>query len=77
MYDLEINIKGQKYIAQSQRELAAILDISKTRVNQLIGDLVLNGYIKPCGLRVGKYDLTDLGVQVVEAMEWVANSTVE
>ena len=58
MSNRQIPINNEQVVKLSQQESADILHFTKTKVNTIIGELKINGYIVQLGTR-GKYTLTD------------------
>jgi len=54
----QISVKDSSVIKLSQQEIADILHISKVKVNTIISELKLDGYLAQKSPR-GKYSLTD------------------
>lgn len=58
MEQRQISVNNELIIKLSQQEIADILSFTKTKVNTIIGELKLNGYIVQHSSR-GKYALTE------------------
>lgn len=61
MAENQIVVKNSAIIKLSQQDIADILEISKVKVNSIIADLKINGYIIQNSPR-GKYCLTDKAI---------------
>jgi len=57
----QISVKDSAVIKLSQQEIADILQLSKVKVNAIIAELKLDGYLTQKSPR-GKYSLTDKAV---------------
>lgn len=67
--DNQIEIKGNKYSSYSQQEIADVLHFSKTKVNKMLKDLITLGYVQVFNNIKGKYQITDIGRDVVNRIE--------
>ncbi|MBQ3760500.1 MAG: nucleotidyl transferase [Clostridia bacterium] len=54
----QIPVNSEQVIKLSQQEIADILHFTKTKVNAIIGELKVNGYLVQLSAR-GKYSLTE------------------
>lgn len=57
MAERQITVNGQQVIKLSQQEIAEIVRFSKVKVNNIISELKLDGYLEQISAR-GKYLLT-------------------
>lgn len=58
MANRQIPVNNEQVIKLSQQEIADILHFTKTKVNAIIGELKVNGYLVQLSTR-GKYSLTE------------------
>lgn len=58
MASRQISVNNEQVIKLSQQEIADILHFTKTKVNAIIGELKVNGYLVQLSAR-GKYSLTE------------------
>ena len=66
LYDNQIEIKNNKYIALSQQERADSLHISKNKTNKIMQELKKDNFINTFNNTKGKYIVSDKGNKVVE-----------
>lgn len=69
MFDRQIEIGGQSVVPLSQQNIADVVQLSKKKVNTIIGELKINGYIRQQSPKRGKYLLTDIAIQVVTKIQ--------
>lgn len=69
LYDNQIEIKNNKYIALSQQEIADSLHFSKNKTNKIMQELKKNNFIDTFNNTKGKYIITKNGNKVVEVVE--------
>ena len=69
LYDNQIEIKNNKYIALSQQEIADSLHFSKNKTNKIIQELKKDNFIDTFNNTKGKYTVSDKGNKVVEIIE--------
>lgn len=67
MAQRQISVNNILIIKLSQQEIADILGFTKSKVNNIIGELKENGYLIQIGFR-GKYALTDLANKELRKM---------
>jgi len=61
---------GEDYVVPlSQEEISQIVDFSRPKVNQLMKELMEDGYIEPYHDKRGRYMLTPRGLTVVDVFE--------
>ena len=58
MANRQIPVNNEQVIKLSQQEIADILHFTKAKVNSIIGELKVNGYLVQLSAR-GKYSLTE------------------
>lgn len=68
MAERQISVNGNQIIKLSQQEIAAILQISKVKVNGLIAELKEDGYLLQLTTR-GKYALTEKAVTELAVLQ--------
>lgn len=66
LYDNQIEIKNNKYIALSQQEIANSLHFSKNKTNKIMQELKKDNFINTFNNTKGKYIVSDKGNKVVE-----------
>ena len=66
LYDNQIEIKNNKYIALSQQEIADSLHFSKNKTNKIMQELKKDNFINTFNNTKGKYIVSDKGNTVVE-----------
>jgi hypothetical protein len=66
LYDNQIEIKNNKYIALSQQEIADSLHFSKNKTNKIMQELKKDNFINTFNNTKGKYIVSDKGNKVVE-----------
>ena len=69
LYDNQIEVKNNKYIALSQQEIADILNFSKNKTNKIIQELKNDNFINNFNNTKGKYIITDNGNKVIGIIE--------
>lgn len=69
MVDRQIEVKGQTIVPLSQQDIADVVQLSKKKVNTIIGELKENGYIQQQSSTRGKYLLTDRAVYAVAKIQ--------
>lgn len=69
MFDRQIEISGQNVVPLSQQNIADVVQLSKKKVNTIIGELKSNGYIQQQSPTRGKYLLTNKAIQVVRKIQ--------
>ena len=74
LYDNQIEIKNNKYIALSQQEIADSLHFSKNKTNKIMQELKKDNFIDTFNNTKGKYVVSDKGNKVIEIIE---NNTQE
>ena len=65
LYDNQIEIKNNKYIALSQQEIADSLHFSKNKTNKIMQELKKDNFNNT----KGKYIITDKGNKVIAVIE--------
>jgi DNA-binding IclR family transcriptional regulator len=68
MAERQIPVKGSMIIKLSQQEIAEILNFSKVKVNGIINELKVDGYLIQKSSR-GKYTLTVKAVDILSEMQ--------
>lgn len=63
----QISVNEEMVIKLSQQEIADILHFTKAKVNAIIGELKINGYLSQLTTR-GKYALTQKSIDVLNKM---------
>ena len=66
LYDNQIEIKNNKYIALSQQEIADSLHFSKNKTNKIMQELKKDNFINTFNNTKGKYIVSDKGNKVIE-----------
>ena len=66
LYDNQIEIKNNKYIALSQQEIADSLHFSKNKTNKIMQELKKDNFINTFNNTKGKYIVSNKGNKVVE-----------
>ena len=66
LYDNQIEIKNNKYIALSQQEIADSLHFSKNKTNKIMQELKKDNFIDTFNNTKGKYIVSDKGNKVIE-----------
>lgn len=69
LYDNQIQVKNDKYIALSQQEIADIVHFSKNKTNKIIQELKKNNFINSYNNIKGKYIVTKKGYKVIDIIE--------
>ena len=69
LYDNQIEIKNNKYIALSQQEIADSLHFSKNKTNKIMQELKKDNFIDTFNNTKGKYFITDKGNKVIAVIE--------
>jgi DNA-binding IclR family transcriptional regulator len=64
----QISVKDKMVIKLSQQEIADILNMSKVKVNTIIAELKVDGYLTQNSTR-GKYSLTEQAVQILSEIK--------
>lgn len=65
LYDSQIKVKDDVYIALSQQEIADILHFAKLKTNQIMKELKELDYISTFKGIKGKYIITNKGLDVI------------
>ncbi|NLB33658.1 MAG: helix-turn-helix domain-containing protein [Tissierellia bacterium] len=68
MAERQILVKDTMIIKLSQQEIAEILNLSKVKVNGIINELKVDGYLIQNSSR-GKYTLTEKAVDILSEMQ--------
>lgn len=68
MANRQISVNNKQIVKLSQQEIADILHFTKTKVNTIIGELKINGYIVQLSTR-GKYALTEKANYEIQKMQ--------
>ena len=69
LYDNQIEIKNNKYIALSQQEIADSLHFSKNKTNKIMQELKKDNFIDTFKNTKGKYIVSGKGNKVIEIIE--------
>lgn len=69
MFERQIEIKGQNIVQLSQQDIADVVQLSKKKVNTIIGELKKNGYLLQQSPTRGKYQLTEKAIQTVSKIK--------
>lgn len=69
LYDNQIKIKNNKYIALSQQEIADSLHFSKNKTNKIMQELKKDNFIDTFKNTKGKYIVSDKGNKVISVIE--------
>ena len=69
LYDNQIEIKNNKYIALSQQEIADSLHFSKNKANKIMQELKKDNFIDTFNNTKGKYIVSAKGNKVVKIIE--------
>ena len=69
LYDNQIEIKNNKYIALSQQEIADSLHFSKNKTNKIMQELKKDNFIDTFNKTKGKYIVSDKGNKVIGVIE--------
>lgn len=69
LYDNQIKIKNNKYIALSQQEIADSLHFSKNKTNKIMQELKKDNFIDTFKNTKGKYIVSDKGNKVIEIVD--------
>jgi predicted transcriptional regulator len=69
MFERQVEINGQNVVPLSQQNIADVVQISKKKVNTIIGELKSNGYVQQQSSTRGKYLLTNKAIQVVRKIQ--------
>ena len=69
LYDNQIEIKNNKYIALSQQEIADSLHFSKNKTNKIMQELKKNNFIDTFKNTKGKYIVSNKGNKVISVIE--------
>lgn len=69
MLERQIDVMGKNIVPLSQQDIADVVQLSKKKVNTIIGELKGNGYIQQQSSTRGKYLLTDKAVQAVDKIQ--------
>lgn len=69
LYDNQIEIKNNKYIALSQQEIADSLHFSKNKTNKIMQELKKDNFIDTFNNTKGKYIVSDKGNKVISVIE--------
>ena len=69
LYSHQVKVGDDTYVPLTQQEIADIIGFSRVKLNHLLHELILKGYVDlHHGMR-GKYLLTSCGLYVVELFE--------
>ena len=69
LYDNQIEIKNNKYIALSQQEIADSLHFSKNKTNKIMQELKKDNFIDTFNNTKGQYIVSDKGNKVISVIE--------
>lgn len=69
MVERQVEVKGQLIVPLSQQDIADMVQLSKKKVNIIIGELKSNGYIFQQSPTRGKYLLTNEALQAVRIIQ--------
>lgn len=69
MVERQVDVKGQLIVPLSQQDIADMVQLSKKKVNIIIGELKSNGYIFQQSPTRGKYLLTNEALQAVRIIQ--------
>ena len=69
LYDNQIEIKNNKYIALSQQEIADSLHFSKNKTNKIMQELKKDNFIDTFKNTKGKYIVSDKGSKIISIIE--------
>lgn len=70
IYDCQMKLPdGSSYIPISQAELSRIIGVSTITMNKYFRQFQEDGIITSYGETKGKYQLTDIGIAIIEKME--------
>ena len=69
LYDNQIEIKNNKYIALSQQEIADSLHFSKNKTNKIMQELKKDNFIDTFNNIKGKYIISDKVNKVISVIE--------
>ena len=69
LYDNQIKIKNNKYIALSQQEIADSLHFSKNKTNKIMQELKKDNFIDTFKNTKGKYIVSNKGNKVISVIE--------
>ena len=69
MLERQIEVKGQNIVPLSQQNIADVVQLSKKKVNTIIGELKESGYIQQQSSTRGKYLLTNKAVHAVAKIQ--------
>ena len=69
LYDNQIEIKNNKYIALSQQEIADSLHFSKNKTNKIMQELKKDNFIDTFNNIKGKYIVSNKGNKVIGVIE--------
>ena len=69
LYDNQIEIKNNKYIALSQQEIADSLHFSKNKTNKIMQELKKDDFIDTFKNTKGKYIVSDKGNKAISIIE--------
>ncbi|NFO86647.1 hypothetical protein FDC58_03775 [Clostridium botulinum] len=69
LWNNQVKIKDDLYVALSQQEVADMAHISKLKTNRIIGELIDEQCIYLYNNKRGKYALTDKGLKVIQIMQ--------
>lgn len=67
--EIEVEVKGLKYIPLLQQEIADKVFFSKLKVNKLMQELLSKGYLANYKEKKSKYCITEQGYKVLEKMK--------
>jgi len=69
MADRQIEVNGRTIVPLSQQDIADVVQLSKKKVNVIIGELKENGYVIQQSPTRGKYSLTEKARNVVAQIQ--------
>ena len=69
MADRQIEVNGKTIVPLSQQDIADVVQLSKKKVNVIIGELKKNGYILQQSSTRGKYSLTEKALGVIDQIQ--------
>lgn len=69
MNDNQVEILGETIIPLTQQDVADLAKFSRVKTNQIINDLIDNGFLGVYQGKRGKYLMTKLGKEMVKKME--------
>lgn len=69
MAERQIEVNGKTIVPLSQQDIADVVQLSKKKVNTIIGELKENGYILQQSPTRGKYTLTEKALHAVNQIQ--------